>query len=236
MKTIHYLFGILFAFSLMIILLITAVDIVAYRIPGYYRYEFTKHSSAQRVGMDMDELLEVKDQMMAYLKGERESLSDISANIRGEKDAFFFNEREIAHMEDVRALFLRAVLLRRLLLLFALLSAALIRIFGGRPLSVLPKALAIGAGLFFLLISLLVALIASDFSKYFIIFHQMFFDNDLWMLDPAVDNLINIVPEGFFFETAIFIAIVFSLLLALTLAGAGFVGRSAAGRKAKENH
>lgn len=229
MKAIQYFLGILFAFFLILILLISAVDIVAYRIPGYYRYEFTKHASAQRVGMDMEELLRVKEQMMDYLRGERESLSDISATIRGKEGAFFFNEREIAHMEDVRDLFLKALMLRRILCLLALGTVILIWILRGRPLKILSKTLMIGSGLFFVLVVLFAGLLAADFSKYFIVFHQIFFDNDLWMLDPAVDNLINIVPEGFFFETAICIMLVFSLLLALTLAGIRLIAGSGEG-------
>ena len=57
-------------------------------------------------------------------------------------------------------------------------------------------------GLFFALIAALAAIISTDFTKYFVIFHHIFFDNDLWILDPRTDLLINIVPEGFFMDTA----------------------------------
>ena len=54
---------------------------------------------------------------------------------------------------------------------------------------------------------------ASDFSKYFIVFHHIFFDNDLWILNPATDLLINIVPEPFFMDTALRIGITFGLMV-----------------------
>lgn len=53
---------------------------------------------------------------------------------------------------------------------------------------------------------------STDFTKYFIMFHHIFFSNDLWILDPATDMLINIVPEGFFMDTAARIALLFGSL------------------------
>ena len=64
---------------------------------------------------------------------------------------------------------------------------------------VLPPSLCLGTGLFFGVIAALTAVISTDFTKYFIMFPPHFsFNNDLWILDPATDMLINIVPEGFF--------------------------------------
>ena len=63
-----------------------------------------------------------------------------------------------------------------------------------------------GAALFFAVLAVLAGIIATDFNKYFIIFHHIFFNNDLWMLNPDTDLLINIVPEPFFMDTAARIA------------------------------
>jgi len=89
----------------------------------------------------------------------------------------------------------------------------------------LPPSVCLGTGLFFGLIAALAAIISTDFTKYFIMFHHIFFSNDLWILDPSTDMLINIVPEGFFMDTAGRIAftfgslslILFAVCLALTL-------------------
>ena len=67
-------------------------------------------------------------------------------------------------------------------------------------------------------ISLILGLIMStDFTRYFTIFHQIFFDNDLWILNPATDLLINIVPEPFFMDTALYIGLVFGIFLLIVL-------------------
>ena len=64
---------------------------------------------------------------------------------------------------------------------------------------------------------MLAAIISTDFTKYFVIFHHIFFDNDLWILNPATDMLINIVPEGFFMDTAARIGALYAILVALIL-------------------
>ena len=61
-------------------------------------------------------------------------------------------------------------------------------------------------GAVFAVSAVLAGIIATDFNKYFIIFHHIFFNNDLWMLNPDTDLLINIVPEPFFMDTAARIA------------------------------
>jgi len=47
-----------------------------------------------------------------------------------------------------------------------------------------------------------------NFERSFIIFHKIFFRNDYWIFDPQKDPIINILPQGFFFDIAIFILII----------------------------
>jgi len=54
-----------------------------------------------------------------------------------------------------------------------------------------------------------------DFYGFWTQFHQLFFRNDLWLLDPNTDNLILMVPEPFFFALVFRIVGGFSLSLIL---------------------
>ena len=56
-------------------------------------------------------------------------------------------------------------------------------------------------------------LISQNFTKCFVIFHKLFFDNDLWMFDPEYDYMIRMLPEGFFFDMVIRIAVIFIVML-----------------------
>lgn len=49
------------------------------------------------------------------------------------------------------------------------------------------------------------AIFSVNFERSFIIFHKMFFRNDYWIFDPQKDPIINILPQEFFFDIAIFI-------------------------------
>ena len=72
--------GILGAFCVMIILLITSVEAVAYWTPGYYEQEYTKYHVLENLPeMTMEDLLAVTDEMMAYLRGNREDLCFLQA-------------------------------------------------------------------------------------------------------------------------------------------------------------
>lgn len=208
MKTVHYALGILFAFCLIIMLLITSVEAVTYWTPGYYEKEYAKYNVTASVRMEMDDLLEVTHEMMAYLRGRREDLH-VPTTVNGQPREFF-NAREIAHMEDVRGLFLGGLMLRRACAAGAAICLALLFLLKAKVKKVLPISVCAGTGLFFVIACGLAALISTDFTKYFIIFHQIFFDNDLWILDARTDLLINIVPEPFFMDTAARIGILFA--------------------------
>lgn len=224
MKIIQYILGILTAFCLMIILLITSVEAVTYWTPGFYEKEYAKYGVTEDVHMEMDDLLDVTHEMMSFLRGNREDLHVMTV-VNGQPREFF-NEREIAHMEDVKGLFIGALLLRRICLLTAAVSLVIMFLLKGRAKSILPKTLCIGTGLFFAVLLVLAGIISTDFSKYFIVFHHIFFNNDLWILDPATDLLINIVPEPFFMDTAARIGITYGIsVVVLFLACLYFVLR-----------
>lgn len=211
MKYIHRTAGIITAFCLMIILFITSVEAVVYWTPGYFEKEYAKFNVLDSLpSMTMDDLLHVTDEMMDYLRGDRDDLH-VTTTMGGEQREFF-NEREIAHMEDVRSLFLKALSIRRVCLVLGAGLLILMAATKARMGRVLPPFLCMGTGLFFALITVLGLIISTDFTKYFIMFHHIFFTNDLWILDPATDMLINIVPEGFFMDTAARIALLFGSL------------------------
>ena len=211
MKYLHRTAGIVTAFCLMIILFITSVEAVVYWTPGYFEKEYAKFNVLDSLpSMTMDDLLHVTDEMMDYLRGDRDDLH-VTTTMGGEQREFF-NEREIAHMEDVQVLFLKALSIRRICLVLGAGLLILMAATKARMGRVLPPFLCMGTGLFFALITALGLIISTDFTKYFIMFHHIFFSNDLWILDPATDMLINIVPEGFFMDTAARIALLFGSL------------------------
>ena len=72
----------------MIMFLITSVEAVAYWTPHYYENEYTRYQVADDVHMEMDDLLYVTDEMMAYLRGSRDDLN-IDTVVDGTPREFF---------------------------------------------------------------------------------------------------------------------------------------------------
>lgn len=153
---LSWLLGLICAFSLMIVFLITSVEAVAYWTPHYYENEYTRYQVADDVHMEMDDLLYVTDEMMAYLRGSRDDLN-IDTVVDGTPREFF-NAREKAHMADVRNLFLGGLALRRLCLFLAAASVALLALFKVPLKNLLPRMLCAGTVLFLGVTALLLCL------------------------------------------------------------------------------
>ncbi|MBR4283219.1 MAG: TIGR01906 family membrane protein [Anaerotignum sp.] len=223
MRTFYHGMGLVAAFCLTFVILISSVEAVVYLAPDHFEKEYRKYRVTKQVKMQMDDLLEVTDEMMAYLKGDREDLI-IETVVNGEEREFF-NEKEKRHMVDVQNLFLGAIKLREGAALLALLCGAYLLL--KEEGLVLCRMLQWGIGLFIGSMVALAALISTDFTKYFTVFHHIFFDNDDWLLNPKTDLLINIVPEGFFRDTAFMIAVLFlSICLLVWLMAAGLKKRA----------
>lgn len=189
--------------SLIIALLLTSFQAAIYGDPEYrfYEKEYEKYQVAESLHMETADIMDVTDRMMAYLIGEREELSVITRVDGREQD--FFNEQDRFHMGEVKDLFLGGLRLRNYLLAAAALFLLLL-VIGKTDLGkVLPRAYFISLGVFGALTGILGCLFASNFNKYFTIFHEIFFDNDLWIFDPAEDYMIRMLPEGFFFDFVI---------------------------------
>lgn len=194
--------GILTGLALMVILLISSTEYVAYYKNGYFEKEYDKYQVTQAVSIEMQDLLTVTDEMMDYLKGDRKDLV-IYTKI-GNTEREFFNAKEKKHMADVQSLFLGAQRLRLGLALFVIfISGGLLYFKKGRSLF---KGIQRGILAFFAFMGILAALMAHNFNRYFTLFHHLLFNNTDWILNPKTDLLINIVPEGFFRDTAFWIA------------------------------
>lgn len=208
---------------LVLALLITSFQVAIYGDPDYrfYEKEYEKYEVTEALEMEMDDVMDVTEKMMDYLIGKRPKLS-VETTVDG-KTQDFFNEQDRLHMADVKHLFLGGLKLRWVFLGIAVLLLVLL-IF---PLKadwkrILPKAYLIALGVFVLLTAVLGGLIASDFTRYFTLFHEIFFTNDLWIFDPETDLMIRMLPEGFFFDMVVRIGICFIAGLAI-FAGAALV-------------
>ena len=200
MKKLHHVLAVAAMLLLVLALLLTSFQLAIYGDPDYrfYEREYAKYNVTESLDMEMEDVMDVTEKMMDYLIGRRPELSVIT-DVEGQTQDFF-NEQDRLHMADVKNLFLGGLTLRWVLLAAAAVLIALLVLLKGDWRRIIPRAYFIALGIFLAVTVLLGALFASDFTKYFTIFHEIFFTNDLWLFDPATDYMIRMLPEGFFYD------------------------------------
>ncbi len=216
-KILFSLLAIVFSFALFFVLLFTSIEAVVYSMP-YYKWHYENQNIDQATGMSMDDLNLVTRNMVDYLKNDRDTLK-MEALVHGELEEVF-GDREQAHMVDVKNMAVGIHILRNIGFLFVLLLI-IGTIWKNKKLFIkMMGSIKYVFGATSAMILAIGGLLLSDFNKYFTLFHELFFTNDLWLLDPETDILINMVPEIFFFRTAMLVIVVFAVLTTATLVGA----------------
>ena len=200
MKQTQKISAVIMMFLLIGVLLLTSFQVAIYGDSQYrfYEREYKKYQVADSLNMTMDNIMDVTDQMMAYLIGNKAELSVIT-DVDGETQDFF-NEQDRFHMGEVKDLFLGGLKIRNIMLVAVLLILILLAAWKADLIKLLPRAYFVTLGITGVITVVLGGLFASDFDKYFRIFHEIFFDNDQWMFDPATDYMIRMLPEGFFYD------------------------------------
>lgn len=79
MKPLRLLLGIILSFSLMFIALITSIEAAAYSDFSFYEKEYNKYAVTRFVGISMPDLMNVTVDMMHYLNGNKDTLTDVEA-------------------------------------------------------------------------------------------------------------------------------------------------------------
>ncbi len=213
--------AIICALSFMISALLTAADITMYHIPGYYRHQFEEKDVLGDLNrnIDMDNVMSAFSKMMEYLRGNRDNLN-IEVTADGARQEFY-NEREKVHLKDVRNIVLKAYRLRLIAALICLISLIYIITHCKRHQSAwfsirkIFVATCIITNTAFLLV---VGIVAVNFDKVFTIFHKVLFANNYWRLNPSESDLINLLPQSFFEQTALVICGIYFVIVSVAVA------------------
>lgn len=216
MKTASVVFAVLFVILVPLVSLLTDVQLVAYD-RDYYRAEYDKYGIPEHIGMSMDNLMEATEQLLLYLDNKRDDLNFKASFNYGEEE--FFSPRDKLHMIDVRGLFVKGRLFRDISLIYIAVFIMLLlrkKPFRNQLRKLARHGVAVSAAGIAPVIVLII-LMKIDFYRYFTVFHEIFFTNDLWLLDPAADRLINIFPQDFFTDMAFSISYLYIAEMAAIL-------------------
>ncbi|MBV9547466.1 MAG: TIGR01906 family membrane protein [Chloroflexi bacterium] len=161
---------------------------------------FQDNDVSATTGLDQPQLERIADAFVAYFQAPPGQIQ-MQVTVRGQS-RLLFNDREVAHMEDVQGLiqfFLRMGLVASMVIVLRL---AFVVIFDRSP-TPLGREMLWSTALIVALVVLVAVLSLIDFDGLWIRFHQIAFRNDLWELDPSRDYLIMLFPEPFWFTATI---------------------------------
>lgn len=174
-----------------------------------YSAQFDRYYISEITGLPKAELMKGARGLIDYFYNSQDSF-DVRVNLGG-REVPLYNDREVRHLKDVKALLqgFDRLGVASLLYIGAFSAATLLwlerrnRRAGLRHLARLGRA---GGWVSLGLLILVGGLSLVDFEQLFLQFHFISFSNDLWQLDPATDRLIQMFPEGFFLDATLLIA------------------------------
>ena len=215
MKQTQKISAVIMMFLLIGVLLLTSFQVAIYGDSQYrfYEREYKKYQVADSLNMTMDNIMDVTDQMMAYLIGKKAELSVIT-DVDGETQDFF-NEQDRLHLADVRNLFLGGLKLRNYAVILATILMIVLRAKKADFRRLVPLGYLQALFVYLILAAILGVAMSIDFTSCFTLFHKLFFTNNLWIFDPETDYMIRMLPEGFFSDMVIRVGVIFIVLLAV---------------------
>ena len=204
----------LFMVSVPVALVLTNVRVVAGE-PRIYAYSFSRYDAVGATGIAREELDRAAREIIDYFNSDNQWL-DIRVSKDGQSEPLF-SEREVLHMRDVKVLFERVYRIQTAAILYSLAYPALVIVWSRErsPQRLARQLRTVGLGTIALVICAGIA-ISLGFDRLFEQFHLLSFSNDFWLLDPRRDHLVQMFPQGFWFDVTVFIALL-TLLEAATL-------------------
>jgi len=193
-KALTAIAGVLFVICIPMFLLTTDLRLAANDI-RLYQYGFNKYQVSAATGLDNEELVDAADRMITYFNSDEEFF-----------ETDLFNQRELAHLKDVKGLIQLAFYLQLASLayiaVYVVINFALRR---GAFWPSLAKYVIWGSGTTIALLAVSGLWAVINFDSLFLLFHLVGFSNDLWQLYPG-DNMLLMFPQEFFNDAALFVA------------------------------
>ena len=198
-------------------MLLTTSICIAVNFQGLYQYGFNEYNIEQKTGLENTELKKAAVGLIGYFNSDEEII-DITVTKDGQPFVLF-NEREIAHLRDVKGLIHLDYWVLLGTSIYALLYVC-INMFWRKEKyrRWLAREVIDGSGFTLSLMLLLGLMVLLNFERVFLQFHLISFTNDLWQLDPTKDYLIMLFPQGFWYDAVIFCTLL-TVWLAVLLGG-----------------
>lgn len=179
----------IYAFIIYLSIVILSISIVFLNSFSIYSIAFNLYESDYRFEYGIEEGFADVENVINYTLGNEESLK---------LENYTLSENASIHFAEVRDIFL---ILKKVSLV-SIISILLISLIGLKKKSYICKiSMGITIGVNISLI--VVILLMKDF--FYELVHKIIFQNDYWIFDTTVDNIINILPQSYFILCLVFI-------------------------------
>lgn len=182
----------LWGMSLLLGFFLSVVSVCALDEGWYHKWYAADHL-AQKLQVPEDSLDEALDMMTGYVKGTR---SDLDGSLEGIGEVY--NAKEKAHMKDVKALYDHARMV--MWVCWGIAAGLGLWLVWKRQFVLMAQGFVSALAAYVIVFGFLGMWAATGFDDFWTHFHQLFFSNDLWLLDPATDFMIRICPAQMFFD------------------------------------
>ena len=199
----RWLASALFIACIPVFLVLTNVRIAATE-ERVFGYGFSAYNIPAVTGIARPELDRAAHEIVQYFtSGDPTSLLDIRVQVGGSAQPLY-SEREIIHMRDVKQLFQFVFRVHEVTFAYIVVYVAGVYLWSREQSLRRLARQAVVAGIA-TAVALGVAAVAMliGFDQLFLAFHLVSFSNDFWQLDPATDRLVQMFPEGFWFDVSI---------------------------------
>lgn len=220
MKTVNYVIGTVSALAGIIFIIYLGINTFLVQ-DSFLNYTNEKYGIAESLSMEEADLRDAVHVMISYVKGGSDD-AQIVVPIAG-KDTEFFNEKELIHLTDVRAV-LALISKIAVTCLFVCIVGEIYLVFVKDENAVI-KGVRYAWVLMLLAVFVIGVIAMEDINKIVVGFHELFFSNDLWLLNPATDRSVWMFKNEMYADALVRIAGIVGVTAAATLGGVGFVRR-----------
>jgi integral membrane protein (TIGR01906 family) len=219
LRFVRQIAALLFIIALPVALVTTNVRIVANE-PRVYQYATDHYHTTATTGISRSELLRASGELRGYFNNGDDTIF-IRVERKGQPISLF-NDRETAHLQDVKNLFRESFRIEEAAIVFMLAYVVMVFLWAreGSVRSLAREVLASGIlGLAVLLV--LGGFAIMGFDAVWTKFHVVAFTNGNWEFDPATDHLIQMFPDDFWRDVTLWIGAATLAELALLSGAAG---------------
>lgn len=187
--------------------LITTNIRIAVNEPRVYEYSIDQYDAVETTGIERSELLRASRELRTYFNRGGDEPVFVRVQREGEPLSLF-NQRETAHLVDVKNAFQTMFLVQEASLVFILAYVVGVFIWAREgSLRSLATQVLIAGLLSLIAVGALGAVALAGFDQAWEQFHEVLFSNDLWRLNPERDRLIQMFPQAFWRDISLWIGI-----------------------------